>query len=464
MAPRRRPCETPKMALTALLFSVAWAAVPLTLRPVEWSTTASERPAAADEATAWARAALESAGHPAAGGSFELVGFASSAICQTRSRTTCEVAVRWTVREPFTGQGRYTVLTRGLGTNLESALTDAAARLVGREGFQAALASPAPDTGVLPLLMRACTAQPEALPAGMKAALAATVFVSTEAGTGSGVTVSPDGFVLTAAHVVAGQSKIEVRSPRGAAVAARLLAFDARQDVALLQVEGTARPCLPIATETAEVGTELYALGSPLGEALDFSVSKGIVSGARRAGDVRFLQTDASLNPGNSGGPLVGLDGRVLAVVSWKVAAEGLEGLGFGVPVDAAMTSLNLGWAEVTAIPAGRGLGLKSEAVATVRDTDDLPRLAADTVSSSPATAVGKTGFVLGGVLLGAAGASAVAGTWLAYSSTPTMSADEWTLLQVGNTVGWVALAGGAGLLVVPAFLDAPGVAIQGSF
>jgi S1-C subfamily serine protease len=100
--------------------------------------------------------------------------------------------------------------------------------------------------------------------------------------------------------------------------------------------------CVPVARVAPEVGIEVFAIGSPLGSGLEFSVSKGIVSGARRVDDMRFLQTDASVNPGNSGGPLLDLAGEVVAIISWKIAAQGLEGLGFGVPVDAVVERLKI--------------------------------------------------------------------------------------------------------------------------
>jgi S1-C subfamily serine protease len=360
-----------------------------------------------------------------------LSAFVSTATCTTRSSTTCEVAVRWKLVDRATGGSRYTVLTRGVGRDLEAAVRDAAVRVLGREAFAAVADASAPPPPA-PTTVRRCAAAPEPLPAGMKAALAATLFVEHGGGTGSGIVISPDGFVLTAAHVVAGPGDVKVRTRKGTAVVARVLAVDPRQDVALLRAPGADWACLPIAAEPAEVGTELYAVGSPLGEALEFSVSKGIVSGARRVGDVRFLQTDASLNPGNSGGPLIAIDGALLAVVSWKVAAEGLEGLGFGVPVDAARVTLAIELGETSVEPAAPTAILATASLAELRDVDDPPREGTD-AAAPPGN---RAALTLGGLLLAGAGTAAVVGTALAYESTPEMTATDWTLLQVANTAG----------------------------
>ena len=91
-----------------------------------------------------------------------------------------------------------------------------------------------------------------------------------------------------------------------------------------------------------------------------------------RRGLCRALQTDASLNPGNSGGPLVGLAGSVLGLVSWKVAGEGMEGLGFGVPVDATVEKLSLRWGAASVEPETPFVvGAARE---SVRDVDDPVR------------------------------------------------------------------------------------------
>ncbi|MSQ04133.1 MAG: serine protease [Myxococcales bacterium] len=136
----------------------------------------------------------------------------------------------------------------------------------------------------------------------MKAVLGASVFVESPGGTGSGVVVSPDGWVLTAAHVVSGQTEVKVRTRTGTAVPGRLVAMDVRQDVALMRAKGDTWACLPLAKAPAEVGDELYAIGSPFGEAFEFSLSKGIVSGvADRCQLEPWQQRGAAGRPGGFG-------------------------------------------------------------------------------------------------------------------------------------------------------------------
>ncbi|GDX79338.1 hypothetical protein LBMAG42_11490 [Deltaproteobacteria bacterium] len=406
--------------------------------------------------TEWVRQGLEEAERFGTNTGLALHSMVTEAECvpvgQARS---CEVAVRWTLRDPATGETVYTGLTRGLAPDAEASVKDATDRLLSRQAFLTTI--DAMKRSVPPeVVLRRCADPAHALPSGMKLALGATVFVEVPAGTGSGAVISPDGWVLTAAHVVSGETAIKVRTRTGTSVPARVVAMDVRQDVALLRAKGEAWACLPLAAAPAEVGDELYAIGSPLGEALEFSVSKGIVSGARRVGDVRFLQTDASLNPGNSGGPLVGMDGSVLAVVSWKVAGEGMEGLGFGVPVDATLEKLSLRWGDVSVEPeAPFVVGEKRE---MVRDVDDPVRSKAIAKRST------RAGYIVAGSVIGGVGGTIVLITWATYAVNPSMTQDQWTMLQVTNTIGWAGVIGGASLIVVPMLTDTPGLAVQGRF
>jgi S1-C subfamily serine protease len=108
---------------------------------------------------------------------------------------------------------------------------------------------------------------------------------------------------------------------------------DQAQDLALIKIPGQGHHALELDLEgQTAVGSEIYAVGAPLGEQLSFTVTKGIVSGFREFNQASYLQTDASLNPGNSGGPLVDKSGRVIGIVSWKVSGNAVQGLSFAVP------------------------------------------------------------------------------------------------------------------------------------
>ncbi|MES2644152.1 MAG: trypsin-like peptidase domain-containing protein [Myxococcota bacterium] len=452
-----------------MLVAATLAAEPIRLDPVIWSTL-TEQPGPTDKAepAEWIREALDLAEHPTAGAAHVLRAHVTSAACvRHRGERACEVGIRWSLRDGATGEERYTTLTRGLGRSADrsattgthaaqrDAVTDATDRLLGRDPFREQLRASARSTPP-PIILRACTDAAPALPAQMKTALAAAVFVEVPEGVGSGVVVSPDGWILTAAHVVIGQEGIKVRVRDGSALPARIVALDARQDVALLRVDGSRWACLPFTPAPAEVGTELYAIGSPLGEALEFSVSKGIVSGARRVGDVRFLQTDASLNPGNSGGPLVDLSGHLLAIVSWKLAAQGIEGLGFGVPVDAVEHAFSLDFGEASVEPDEPFvLG----PVERVSEPDDPRRLPAGTKEGS------HVATIVTGATLSAVGSVVVLGSWGVFLRADEMGEAEWDRLLVVNTLGWVGFMGGAGLAVVPTFTSgSAGAAFTGRF
>ena len=181
------------------------------------------------------------------------------------------------------------------------------------------------------------------LPDEMGHALDASITLRVDDRIGSGVIVSPDGFAVTAAHVVSDSSKVVVRLRSGTELPATLIRLDKEHDVALLRVLGSRHRCLRLVCDAnAEVGRELFAIGSPGGDALSHSVTKGIVSAIRDFNGARYIQTDAALNPGMSGGPLLSRDGTVLGIVSWKVVDVKMEGLAFGVPSSVVCKTLGI--------------------------------------------------------------------------------------------------------------------------
>lgn len=160
--------------------------------------------------------------------------------------------------------------------------------------------------------------------------------VTIQSGTshGSGVIVSSQGHVLTSEHVISGLPRTEVRLRSAIMLQAEVLHADAHQDMALLKLPGRDYPCLRLRLhDRAPVGAPVYAIGTPVETELESSVTRGIVSAYRHEDGVHYLQTDAGINPGSSGGPLVDDAGRVIAIVRSKVVAKDVEGLAFGVPV-----------------------------------------------------------------------------------------------------------------------------------
>jgi len=160
-------------------------------------------------------------------------------------------------------------------------------------------------------------------------------------GVGSGFIVSADGIVLTNAHVVADADEVTVRLTDKREFKARVLGSDRMTDVAVLKIDASGLPAVTIGNPQAtRVGEWVVAIGAPYG--LDNTVTSGIVSAKARAlpGDaaVGFIQTDAAVNPGNSGGPLFNLRGEVIGINSQIFSRSGgFQGLAFAVPIDVAM-------------------------------------------------------------------------------------------------------------------------------
>ena len=160
-------------------------------------------------------------------------------------------------------------------------------------------------------------------------------------GVGSGFIVSPDGYVLTNAHVVDGASEVTVKLTDKRDFKAKVVGVDKRTDVALLKIDASGLPFVKTGdAERTKVGEWVVAMGSPFG--FENTVTAGIISAkARRLPDenyVPFIQTDVAINPGNSGGPLFNLAGEVIGINSQIYSRSGgFMGISFAIPIDVAM-------------------------------------------------------------------------------------------------------------------------------
>lgn len=160
-------------------------------------------------------------------------------------------------------------------------------------------------------------------------------------GVGSGFIVSPDGYVLTNAHVVDGASEVTVKLTDKRDFKAKVVGVDKRTDVALLKIDAAGLPFVRTGdAERTKVGEWVVAMGSPFG--FENTVTAGIISAkARRLPDenyVPFIQTDVAINPGNSGGPLFNLAGEVIGINSQIYSRSGgFMGISFAIPIDVAM-------------------------------------------------------------------------------------------------------------------------------
>jgi serine protease Do len=169
----------------------------------------------------------------------------------------------------------------------------------------------------------------------------------TERSLGSGVIVDPSGFILTNYHVVEGADKIRVRlsSDGNKEFPAKVVGFDEETDLAVVKIDAD-KPltAVPLGnSEEAQVGDWVLAIGSPFG--LDATVTAGIISYKGRPGMQqfqRFIQTDAAINRGNSGGPLVNLAGQVIGINTAIVSSQGVyAGVGFALPSSIAVEVYN---------------------------------------------------------------------------------------------------------------------------
>ncbi|MBZ9633227.1 S1C family serine protease [Clostridium sp. FP1] len=161
-------------------------------------------------------------------------------------------------------------------------------------------------------------------------------------GVGTGMIFSEDGYILTNYHVISGAQNIKVMLSDGREVSAKIINYDATADVAVIKLaDGTKVPGVAEFgdSDKLEVGESVVAIGNPLGKEFLGSVTTGIVSAVNRQvsienKDLKFIQTDAAINPGNSGGPLVNTKGQVIGINTAKIGQEGVEGLGFAIPIN----------------------------------------------------------------------------------------------------------------------------------
>ncbi len=162
-----------------------------------------------------------------------------------------------------------------------------------------------------------------------------------ERGSGSGVIISSDGFIVTNQHVIDGAQEIEVALPDGRIVQAALKGADLWTDLALLKIEERELTYLvPGDSARVRVGETAIAIGNPL-KYFKRTVTSGVISATERQVDFiesgysyTYLQTDAAINAGNSGGPLVNLRGEIIGINSAKVKEVGVEGIGFAIPAN----------------------------------------------------------------------------------------------------------------------------------
>jgi S1-C subfamily serine protease len=166
------------------------------------------------------------------------------------------------------------------------------------------------------------------------------VSVMTNTGQGSGAIISSDGLVLTNYHVIQGARRASVMTYEGSAYGVSLVGYDIQNDIAVLRISfnETFSYFEFGDSDSLKAGQKVVALGNPAG--LSFTATEGIISSpSRLASDgLYYIQTDVTLNPGNSGGPLINSRGELIGIADFKVS--GYEGLGFAIPSNRAYAAV----------------------------------------------------------------------------------------------------------------------------
>lgn len=216
--------------------------------------------------------------------------------------------------------------------------------------------SPAPpqDSGAVigtgtVLTITESTGEELALPDIYKKVIPSVVSITASSGsstsTGTGIIMSSDGYIITNYHVVSSAQQIVVLLTDGQEYTACRVGGDETSDIMVLKIDATdLTPAEFGDSDAAEVGDSVVAIGDPLGIELRGTMTDGIICGIKRDVDVgdrtmSLMQTNAALNSGNSGGPLVNMEGQVIGINTIKLSSSGfttVEGLGFAIPIDSA--------------------------------------------------------------------------------------------------------------------------------
>lgn len=273
------------------------------------------------------------------------------------------------------------------------------------------------------------------------------------AGSGSGVLVSGDGKVVTAAHVVHAADAVGVEFPGGVIVRARVIASDPAADVALLQLESVPPGAVTAKfgdSDKAEVGDQVFVVGAPLG--MSYTLTVGHLSARREVnatyggmGRTELFQTDAAINPGNSGGPMFNMDGQVIGVVSRIISRSGgSEGIGLVVTSNMAQRLL---FEEPTVRSGLEGYLLTPELAAALNVPGGAPALLVQRVAEgSPAARMGLRGGTVPatigqeGLLLGGDIVLSVEGIGIGAPSAYELIRRRLIEIQAGSGVVRVAV------------------------
>jgi S1-C subfamily serine protease len=449
---------------------------------------------------------------------FLLGGIVRELDCQDRySGIRCRVGVEWQLLNVATDTIVYKVTARSavydvpkdkskqIGGMLLSKALDS---VLQREQLRGLLASPKPtrkkDATFPSATYATCAPLAKAMPTAATDVLKATVVVKSGTGFGSGFFLTTDGLTLTAAHVV-DSDNLTLKLHDGSEVDAVVVRLAHRADVALLRPKQplAQQACLATSTKVrADVGSELYAIGTPASLDLAFTLTRGIVSSVRVIEGQPILQTDAPVSRGNSGGPMVDTSGAVVGIASSKLVGGSVEGIAFAVPIVSALSALGLtagsstdaalasgSWTPPTsgqqrnealedspdAVPSldpegdryraqqAEQRARRQELALRLREQNQAERERAAEESRilserealrDKATPAYVKVMYWGGMGVGIAGGAAALWSYNAYDDKSTRP--EYEKLALYNTIGWAAFGVGAGAFTASFILRPP--------
>ncbi|MEG6586575.1 S1C family serine protease [Dendrosporobacter sp. 1207_IL3150] len=266
--------------------------------------------------------------------------------------------------------------------------------------------------------------------------------VMIEQGTGSGVIIDSNGYIVTNYHVVENAQEIVVSLSDGRTITGKVLGSDPATDLAVIKVDATGMPTAVLGdSDSILVGEPAIAIGNPLGLEFKGSVTAGVISALNRSIEIgerkfKLIQTDAAINPGNSGGALVNADGIVIGINSAKISIPGVEGIGFSIPINSARPIIQSIIDKGRVVRAYLGVGILDKASAAKYGYDlniDRGVYVAQSSQNGPAA---KAGIREGDIIYKVAGieTNSVADLRAAVDSQPIGSKAEVVYSRNGKT------------------------------
>jgi len=226
---------------------------------------------------------------------------------------------------------------------INEAFRDNVRRLIASEPFRRVVMTPITGSQPTAPAMTSTTLHNTTQPHGVSDGVKSVAVVFSGEGSGSGFVISDDGYLLTNQHVVGSSKYVKLKWADGKESFGEVVRGDPRRDVALVKADAGGRPPLSLRPGPVQQGETVFAIGSPMGEKYQNTMSKGIVSATRTSAGLNYIQSDVMVNHGSSGGPLLDEKGRVIGLtVSGESANDVPVGLNLFIPIDDALRVLGL--------------------------------------------------------------------------------------------------------------------------